>query len=539
LEKMKIVRTIIIISTLLISTLSASEIHEATTEGDLNSVKLLVESDNQLLNLKDINARTPLHWACRGVHFEIIKYLVDKGADLNATDVNGMIPLHSVASRGHAEAVRFLIEKGSLVNVQSIYDSGTPLHYATENGFNNVVSILLDNGARCDLKNKFENTPLHVAVLTAQADIFKLLVDKMSENDPSLLNLKDFDGNTALHLVSAQPDAKSVVYLVTKGADINARNTIGQTPYNLLPVNNSNDITRFLIQNGADQSPQKFPNLTGPYLGQTPPGMTPKLFAKGIVSTSHGMHANIALSPELNETIWESKDTLYLMKMENNIWSKPDKLVLFEENYSIDAPFFSHDGQRVFFVAGLRDTAGLMDNEKIWYIERKSSGWSEPHLYDSLVNLESIHWQTSMDKNGNVYTSGINCVNFENGKYTTRERLPAIINVVPDSIKYAGEVAPFISPDGDYLIFDRFTPPPPRWSVNFLISFKDNNGNWTKPIDLSEKIQGNGSIGRVSPDGKYLFFLSTRPGSAKERSIYWVDAKIIEEMRPKGTNIIN
>jgi Tol biopolymer transport system component len=38
---------------------------------------------------------------------------------------------------------------------------------------------------------------------------------------------------------------------------------------------------------------------------------------------------------------------------------------------------------------------------------------------------------------------------------------------------------------------------------------------------------------RVTPDGKYLFFMSDRPGSARERSIYWVDAKVIEELRPR------
>lgn len=526
------IKTIIVIaSILLITTLRASEIHDAATNGELNHVKQLIESNQQLLNLHDNDGRTPLHWACRGVHFEIIKYLVEMGADINATDANGMIPLHNVAARNHPEAVKFLIENGAHIDEQSIFDSGTPLHYAIQNGFINVVSILLDNGARGDLKNRYENTPLHDAVLAGNRDIFELLVDKLSEKDSALLNIKDFDGNTALHLACIRSDSKSVAYLVTKGADINIRNTLGQTPYNIVKKTGSGDIASFLIQNGANQSPQKFPLLKGPYLGQTPPGKTPKLFAKGIVSTSRGMHANIAFSPDLNEVVWESMDTLYIMKMENNIWSAPEKLVLFKENYSVDAPYFSQDGQRMFFVAGLRDTARLMDNEKIWYIERKNTSWSEPQLFDSLVNAEPIHWQTSMDKNGNVYTSGLNCILFESGTYTTRESLPAIINVVPDSIQYAGEVAPFISPDGDFLIFDRFTPPPPRWSVDFLISFKDDDGNWTKAKDLTSKINGNGTIGRVSPDGKYLFFLSTRPGSAVERSVYWIDAEVIEELK--------
>ncbi len=510
-----------------------ADIHEAVQADSLEQVKRLLADDSTLIDAPDQYGRTPLHWACRGVNFDIVKYLVETGANVNAADINGMVPLHNVASRGHEDAVRLLIEKGAHLDEQSAYDSGTALHYAALGGFKEVVSLLLENGARTDLQDDVERTPLQTAIVAGYTGVAELLVNQMAESNPESLNYRDFDGNTALHLAIMRPDFQSIAALVLGGADINVRNALGLTPFNLSVAYGHQDMSDLLTENGADQSPQKFPVLTGPYLGQTPPGRIPKLFAKGIVSTSRGLHANIAFSPDLKEAVWESGDALCFLKMNNNIWSAPDKLVLFKENYSVDAPFFSHDGNRVYFVAGLRDTANMMSNEMIWYIERHGSAWSEPELLDSIVNSEPIHWQASMDVKGNVYTSGIYCAYFEDGKYTTREKLPAVINVIPDSIQYAGEVAPFISPDGDYLIFNRFTPPPPGWSVEFLVSFRHKDGEWTEPKDLRNKILGGGMSARVSPDGKYLFFLSDRPGSAKERSVYWVDASVIEELRPE------
>jgi len=508
-----------------------ADIHEAAKSDSLAQVQQLLAHDSSLINVPDPAGRTPLHWACRGVHFEIVQHLVQVGAAINAADINGMIPLHNVAARGHVDAARLLITNGADLDQQSIYDSGTSLHYATNGGFEDIFSLLLNNEAQTGLQDNLERTSLHLAVLAGQKDILALLVNKASGVDPALLNIGDFDDNTALHLACLQADLESVAALVAGGTDINARNTVGLTPFNIAVEGNRN-IADFLVQNGADRSPQKFPVLTGPYLGQTPPGRTPQLFAKGIVSTSRGMHANIAFSPDLREAVWESRDTVYVLKMVNNTWSAPEKLVFFKENYSVDAPFFSHDGQRLFFIAGLRDTANRMNDERIWYVERQGPGWSAPELFDSVVNSEATHWQASMDKEGNVYTSGIYCTHYTNGKYTAREKLPAVINVIPDTIKYAGEVGPFISPDGDYLIFTRFTPPPPRWRTPLLISFKGKDGNWTEPKNLGDKLQGEGGMARVSPDGKYLFFLSNRPGSAGDRSVYWVEAGVIEELRP-------
>ncbi|PWB71219.1 hypothetical protein C3F09_08145 [candidate division GN15 bacterium] len=177
---------------------------------------------------------------------------------------------------------------------------------------------------------------------------------------------------------------------------------------------------------------------------------------------------------------------------------------------------------------------GMSGDQDIWYMSRTKDGWSEPQLFDSVVNSIPIHWQVSMSRNGDVYTSNrtVVCSRFVDNRYTTPAKLPPAINSVPDSVQQAGCVAPFISPDSDYLIFTRFNPRPSARPTDFLISFKRADGSWGTPQDLGAKLGGNGMAARLSPDGKYLFFMSDRPGSARERSIYWVDAKVIKEMEP-------
>ncbi len=122
---------------------------------------------------------TPLHYAARDSHKEIIELLIAKGADLNARMGEGLTPLHQAAYGGQKEAVELLIAAGADVNAK---DRGgvTPLHQvaffasplfnhqAASNGRKEVVELLIAKGA--DLNAKIESagilkgyTPLDVA----------------------------------------------------------------------------------------------------------------------------------------------------------------------------------------------------------------------------------------------------------------------------------------------------------------------------------------------------------------------------------------
>ena len=85
---------------------------------------------------------------------------------------------------------------------------------------------------------------------------------------------------------------------------------------------------------------------------------------------------------------------------------------------------------------------------------------------------------------------------------------------------------PFIAPDESYLIFDS-NRPGGFGETDLYVCFRDSRGNWSEAVNLGETINSSEGIGlaMISPDGKYLFY-------TYRNDIYWVDANIIETLRP-------
>ena len=62
----------------------AGPIHEAARDGDLTRVKQLIGEDPKLVHAEDDHHFTPLHWAAANGHKDVMKFLLDRGADANA-----------------------------------------------------------------------------------------------------------------------------------------------------------------------------------------------------------------------------------------------------------------------------------------------------------------------------------------------------------------------------------------------------------------------------------------------------------------------
>lgn len=365
-------------------------------------------------------------------------------------------------------------------------------------------------------------------------------VRSWAEGYPRLINKKSRDGNTVLHLAVYGGHMDVVDYLVRHGANLNIRNVSGQTPYNLAEINGIEGIKQILIANGGEKNPQRFPQLTGKYLGQKEPGRVPALFAQGIVSTHSGVYGNIVFSPDFSEVCWTRNEKagpshhggFMMMKSLKGEWSEVKEVKFVSSDQRQRNPFYSWDGKRLYFQASSKKNEGMDQHEKFYFVERDKNGYSEPKILDPALNEYSVHWQFSLDRKNNLYfggkkrdsegKGGICFSKYEKGRYLKPVSLPASINSGGISI------SPFISPDGEYLIFTRFVPPEvslPRFIL--FISFSNVKDEWSDPIDLSETLQLNGHINnaRVTPDGKYLFFVY-------QDAAYWVSMKNILKLNP-------
>jgi len=138
------------------------------------------------------------------------------------------------------------------------------------------------------------------------------------------------------------------------------------------------------------------------------------------------------------------------------------------------------------------------------------------------VNSIGVHWQPSVDKDGHLYFSKfekyIYRSEYKNGEY----RVPVNIVELFKNDTLLGR-SPFISPEGDYLLFSA--------EDQLHVSFKRKDGSWTDRISLGDDInvRGLNSSPRVTPDGKYIFFVSA--GQGRLWGIYWVSADIIGRLR--------
>jgi len=118
-----------------------ADIYAAATHGDLNKVQKFLQADPTLLNAPDNDGRTPLLYACSWGHANVVKWLLEKGAEVNIRDKDNRIPLHWAAGMGFDDVVAVLLEHKSDLTAKD-KDARTPLDMATAKNQDKVVAQL-------------------------------------------------------------------------------------------------------------------------------------------------------------------------------------------------------------------------------------------------------------------------------------------------------------------------------------------------------------------------------------------------------------
>ncbi|MBC7401401.1 MAG: ankyrin repeat domain-containing protein [Mucilaginibacter sp.] len=152
------------VTALLLKYVEDLNLFEAAAAGKFDVLAYLVFNHPDALNEYAVDGFTPLGLACYFGQFEAARYLVLKGADVNLPSNNGfnVFPLHSAAAGNYTDIARMLVENGAKVNVKQQAGS-TPLHSAAQTGNLELLILLLENGAQTDVRMEGGKLPADLA----------------------------------------------------------------------------------------------------------------------------------------------------------------------------------------------------------------------------------------------------------------------------------------------------------------------------------------------------------------------------------------
>jgi ankyrin repeat protein len=189
---------------------SAETIVEAAKNGDLQTVRNILQQDPSKLNATDESKYTALHWACMRAHWDVAEYLIEMGADLNVVGGDGGTQINWAVHHDNVEIVRMMVEKGAKLNIRNKWGM-TELHTAIWRGCIHVVEYLLDQGSDPAIKTNEGWTAMHYAFRSGHDDVIDLLKTRGIS-----LKVQDNTGRYPQHLYFKKPNP---IELSPKGLD--------------------------------------------------------------------------------------------------------------------------------------------------------------------------------------------------------------------------------------------------------------------------------------------------------------------------------
>lgn len=542
----------------------ADQIHELAQKGDLEGVKALIEKDPDLVNAKDKDGRTPLHWASHGVHLEIVKFLVDKGADVNAEDSKKVVPLHSLAVRNDAAAIEILIAKGAHVDAKD-YGGNTALHYAAmydaadaaalliekgtdienrenymrtplilcarERGGPRTIKILLEAGADVNARDKFQDTALNLASWRGKKEVVDLLLDGGAEipskgrdvrhlfseaashglsrlfdavakagGDPTF---KLSDGGTLLHAAAAGGSAEIIEILITKGLDINLKDNYGWTPLHYAARDGRVGAVERLIAKGADIDARSI-------MGQSPLNVAEEmkhdkvralLIAKG--AEDKPIQFPVLEGDYMGQKPPGETPELFAPGIVSSIWGLHSAAAFSPDgNIAMWAPMIIIPGQ-------LYSTGGISMSERIngrWTAPRFTSftGDEEGDVPFFAPDGKRVYFMSAQDLPGVPQSSKerIWYVNRLAKGWSEPKPVDPSVNDYPHHWHF--------SVDAEHTIYFSSSVPD-GYGEGDIYCAKRVDGKWQKPENLGPPISTDKSEGMpfIAPDGSYLIFSRT------------------------------
>jgi Tol biopolymer transport system component len=264
--------------------------------------------------------------------------------------------------------------------------------------------------------------------------------------------------------------------------------------------------------------------ITGSVLAADEASSTPEVFAPGVIS-GPANEACPAFTPDGNTVYFDVGTMILVSHRSGGVWSKPD-IAPFSGQWGDHDPAISPDGSYIVFVSNRPVTSGAdalgatvhgkfypQRGGNLWRVDRQGSGWGQPVHLPPAVNASDRTYAPSIAADGSLYF-----IHPDDAGVFHIYSSPVVGGVYQPAVKVAvGDPAasthdPAIAPDQSFMVFNSADAKTSGMG-DFYISFREN-GQWSKPVDLGEAINGTGAWSQwgahLSPDHRTLYYTSDR-----------------------------
>ncbi|XP_059176383.1 protein phosphatase 1 regulatory subunit 16A-like isoform X2 [Physella acuta] len=214
---------------------------ESAARNDLEEVRRLLENKVSP-DVTNEDGLTALHQCCIDDNEEMLKLLLEFGANVNACDSEMWTPLHAAATCGHVTLCKHLIERGAeLLAVNA--DGNMPYDICED-------EITLDYIETEMAKRGITQEQIDTTRLTTERQMLNDLKELVASGGD--LEFKDAVGATMLHIAAANGFLDAVEFLLDHHVSVDARDNESWQPIHAAAYWGQLDILELLVQNGAD-----------------------------------------------------------------------------------------------------------------------------------------------------------------------------------------------------------------------------------------------------------------------------------------------
>ena len=195
----------------------------ATALADTNRVTRLLAADKNMVQARDRDGQTPLHWAVLNDQLRLTSFWLKAGASPVATNFAGQTPLHIAAAKGLTEQVKLLLAANAPTDIRDT-NGWTPLDAAIQAKQSDSIHLLMAKAPAAAHPERGLSTSLHEAAASGNVAALAGLLDTEKN-----LEARDELGLTPLQVAVLHGHLAAAALLVDKGANVNVRDPDGNT----------------------------------------------------------------------------------------------------------------------------------------------------------------------------------------------------------------------------------------------------------------------------------------------------------------------